>query len=303
MTFPYVYHASYSELALPDNHRFPINKYRDLYELGLKRGILEQTRCVTPDAIDINELKQVHCPDYVDSFINGTLTQKAMRRIGFPWSEQLVRRSLHAVNGTKLCVELALEHNVAVNLTGGYHHAHYDFGSGFCIFNDLVIAAHHAIKHYQLDKVLIIDCDVHQGDGTATLCQSVPEIITCSIHCAKNFPARKQISDHDIELENGCNDSEYLAILSQSLPLLIAMHQPQLIIYDAGVDIHQDDDLGYAAISTQGLMQRDQLIMQLAQSQQIPVAAVIGGGYSRNRQQLAERHYQLLSAINTTCCE
>lgn len=298
LSIPFVYHASYSQLALPSTHRFPTTKYLNLYQHALKQQLLLEQYRHTPTPITKDTLYTVHCPQYVEQFINGALDHQAQRRIGFPWSQELVTRTLHAVNGTRLCAELALEHGIAVHLTGGYHHAHYDFGSGFCIFNDLVIAARSAIDSGRADKVLIFDCDVHQGDGTATLTQGNPDIISCSIHCAQNFPSRKQQSDHDIALDKGCTDKQYLEHIQQILPYLIRIHQPDLIIYDAGVDIHQHDDLGYFAISNQGILARDKQVISIAQMHSIPLAAVIGGGYSRNEAELTIRHSQLLIAAN-----
>ncbi len=295
---PFVYHASYSQLALPRTHRFPTTKYQRLYQHAIAHQLLFEPSRHIPCAINIEALHDVHCPEYVNQFISGTLDHKAQRRIGFPWSKQLVNRTLHAVNGTVLCTQLALAQGFAVHLTGGYHHAHYDFGSGFCIFNDLIIAAKTAINSGGADKVLIFDCDVHQGDGTATLAQQYPDIVSCSIHCAQNFPSRKQHSDHDIDLNKGCRDPEYLEHIQQILPYLIRLHQPDLIIYDAGVDIHQDDDLGYFNISNQGILARDTQVISIAKSHNIPLAAVIGGGYSRNEAELTHRHSQLLIAAN-----
>ncbi|GGB64128.1 histone deacetylase family protein [Shewanella inventionis] len=297
-SIPFVYHASYSQLALPATHRFPTTKYQRLYHHAIEQQLLFESSRYIPSAIEIDTLQAVHCPKYVDQFIRGLLDHKAQRRIGFPWSEQLVNRTLHAVNGTVLCAQLALTHGIAVHLTGGYHHAHYDFGSGFCIFNDLIIAAKSAIDSGHADKVLIFDCDVHQGDGTATLAQQYPNIISCSIHCAQNFPARKQDSDYDIDLNKGCSDQEYIEHVEQILPYLIRLHQPDLILYDAGVDIHQDDDLGYFTISSQGILARDTHVISIAKSHNIPLAAVIGGGYSRNEAELTHRHSQLLIAAN-----
>ncbi|MCL1113500.1 histone deacetylase [Shewanella basaltis] len=295
---PFVYHASYSQLALPRTHRFPTTKYQLLYQYALEQQLLHASAHHTPTPISLEVLHRVHCPTYVSQFINGSIEHKAQRRIGFPWSQDLVTRTLHAVNGTVLCSQLALAYGFAVHLTGGYHHAHYDFGSGFCIFNDLVIAATSAIDSGKVDKVLIFDCDVHQGDGTATLTQNNPNIISCSIHCAQNFPSRKQDSDHDIDLNKGCNDIDYIDHIQQILPYLIRLHQPDLIIYDAGVDIHQNDDLGYFNISTQGVLARDTQVISIAKSHNIPLAAVIGGGYSRNEAELTHRHSQLLVAAN-----
>nr|WP_280925482.1 histone deacetylase [Shewanella holmiensis] len=298
MKFPFVYHASYSQLALPPLHRFPTAKYQQLFNYAIENGLVCSSRHYQAEKIDLELIKAVHDPDYVNAFINGTIDAKAIRRIGFPWSQRLVDRTLHAINGTLLTCTLALEHQIAVHFTGGYHHAHRDFGSGFCIFNDLVIAANHLIETEKIDTVLIFDCDVHQGDGTATLCQTQPNIISCSVHCKQNFPSRKPQSDYDIELDKGCDDNEYLAHIGSILKYLIQLHRPDLIIYDAGVDIHEADDLGYLNISTQGILERDKLILSIAKQQSIPIAAVIGGGYSRQVEALTLRHSQLLIAAN-----
>ncbi|WP_394132834.1 histone deacetylase [Shewanella maritima] len=299
MSLPFVYHASYSQLALPSQHRFPSSKYRNLYLAALNHGWLSSAQHHKPEAIDPLILTQSHDISYIEQFLNGTLPDKFMRRIGFPWTEQLVTRTLHAVSGTTLTAQLALEYQRAIHLTGGYHHAHHDFGSGFCIFNDLVIAAKQALTQAEIDKVLIFDCDVHQADGTAAMCQDEPNIITCSVHCQKNFPSRKMHSDHDIALDKFCDDNHYLQTIAEVLPLLINLHRPDLIIYDAGVDIHQDDDLGYLNITTEGLLQRDTLVFKTAKQHGIPVASVIGGGYSRDPDSLTQRHGQLLIAANT----
>lgn len=298
MKLPFVYHASYSQLALPPKHRFPTAKYQQLFEHAIQSGLVCTSMHYQAEKIDLELIKAVHDPNYVNAFINGTIEPKAIRRIGFPWSQRLVDRTLYAVNGTLLTCKLALEHQIAVHFTGGYHHAHRDFGSGFCIFNDLVIAANHLITTEQLDTVLIFDCDVHQGDGTATLCQNQSNIISCSVHCKQNFPSRKPLSDYDIELDKGCDDNEYLSHIGSILSYLIQLHRPDMIIYDAGVDIHEDDDLGYLNISTQGIFERDKLVLSIAKQQNIPIAAVIGGGYSRQAAALTQRHSQLLIAAN-----
>jgi len=298
MKLPFVYHASYSQLALPSMHRFPTTKYQQLFEHAIQSGLVCPSMHYQAEKIDLELIKAVHDPNYVNAFINGTIEPKAIRRIGFPWSQRLVDRTLYAVNGTLLTCTLALEHQIAVHFTGGYHHAHRDFGSGFCIFNDLVIAANHLIETEKIDTVLIFDCDVHQGDGTATLCQNQSNIISCSVHCKQNFPSRKPLSDYDIELDKGCDDNEYLSHIGSILSYLIQLHRPDLIIYDAGVDIHEDDDLGYLNISTQGIFERDKLVLSIAKQQNIPIAAVIGGGYSRQAAALTQRHSQLLIAAN-----
>ena len=295
---PLVYHASYSQLALPPNHRFPVSKYQHLKDWLVANGHATSSQFFSPAPVNEQQLSKIHHPDYVRSFFNNQLDPKLMRRIGFPWSEQLLERTRHAVAGTQLVAQLAHEQGIALHLSGGYHHAHGDFGSGFCVFNDLILAARQAIDSGRANRVLIIDCDVHQGDGTATLGQRFEDIITCSFHAARNFPARKQSSDHDIEFADGCSDSEYLATLTAVATYLIRLYQPDLILYDAGVDIHADDDLGYLSISTDGIFNRDRMILSLAREQGIPIAAVIGGGYSKDPKALTDRHCQLFVAAN-----
>jgi acetoin utilization deacetylase AcuC-like enzyme len=220
-----------------------------------------------------------------------------MRRIGFPWSEFLIQRSLLSVGGTIRTMQLALQHGVALHLSGGYHHAFAAEGAGFCLFNDLAVAAAMALQQ-GVDKVLIFDCDVHQGDGCALIFADEPRVVTASLHGEKNFPARKQQSDWDIGLPTHCDDSQYLEALHQSLSYLLALHQPDLVLYDAGVDIHQDDDLGLLQISTAGIYQRDLQLFRACKDAQIPVAAVIGGGYQRNIQKLTVVHSQLFRAAS-----
>ncbi len=249
-----------------------------------------------PMPVSVEQVKQVHDGEYVDLLVSGNLPAAKMRRIGFPWSEQLIERTLYSSGGTCLAAEMAIESGLAIHLSGGYHHAHHDFGSGFCLLNDLVLAAKHALTFEHIDKVLIVDSDVHHGDGTATLCQENDDIITLSFHCDKNFPARKPLSDLDVPLSRETEDEEFLRCFEQVTKLAIAHHQPDLIIYDAGIDIHQDDELGYLNVSTKGIFERDCFMIELAKSESIPMACVVGGGYRTEHQDLVPIHMQLLNA-------
>lgn len=291
---PLIYHPCYSELALPANHRYPIGKYRSLYQQLLALGVAA-SGFLQPAPVTAAALSTLHDPAYVEALCQGTLDSKAMRRIGFPWSEQLITRSLTSLGGTLLCAEQALQHGLALHLSGGYHHAFYAEGSGFCLFNDLAFAAL-SMQQQGVGPVLIFDLDVHQGDGTAALFTANSGIITASIHCEKNFPARKQRSDWDIGLDKDCTDASYLEAVSQSLDNLLRWYQPELVIYDAGVDIHQQDDLGLLQISTAGVLARDTLVLQRCRDAGIPVAAVIGGGYQRDLNALTAVHLQLFKA-------
>lgn len=295
-----VFHPIYSQLTLPRNHRFPIEKYQSLHDRALQ---------TYPEQVEVNKvqspveqavLSQIHDEHYIHEFISGSISEKAMKRIGFPWSEQFVLRTRTAVAGTIKTAELAADHGLAINLTGGYHHAHPDFGSGFCVFNDLTLAAKQLIEQGKANRVLIFDCDVHQGDGTATCAEHEAEIFTCSIHCEKNFPARKQHSDWDLGLDKHLNDDDYLVFVDETLKVAINSFKPDFIIYDAGVDIHQDDDLGLLNISTEGVFKRDKLVFQQAKLNDIPCMAVIGGGYQRDIDALTEVHMQLIHAALDT---
>ncbi len=298
---PLIYHPIYSQLPLPEGHRYPINKYRLLYQaVEAKRAEFsnwhQAFELFEPQPVSIEQVKHVHSAEYVDLLTSGQLAAPKMRRIGFPWSEQLIERTLCSAGGTSLSAEMAIEHGIAIHLSGGYHHAHHDFGSGFCLFNDLVLAAKHALSFEHIETVLIVDSDVHHGDGTATLCQNEPDIATLSFHCDKNFPARKPSSDFDVPLSRETEDAEFLASFEQVTQMALMHYQPDLIIYDAGVDIHIDDELGYLNVSTDGIYQRDCLMFEMAKSNDIPIACVVGGGYRSQHQDLVPIHMQLLNA-------
>ncbi|MFC6441469.1 histone deacetylase [Bowmanella sp. JS7-9] len=289
-----IFHPIYSQLDLPERHRFPIEKYQGIAD-ALNR-LNPEIMYERPDEISEHLLTEFFQADYVQQFLTNQLPPQAMRRIGFPWSEQLVRRTRTAVGGTLLTAKRALEQGIALNLTGGYHHAFADFGSGFCIFNDLYLAARHMLTQPGVDRVLIVDCDVHQGDGTAALAANDNDVFTLSLHGEKNFPYRKQISDLDFALQSGCEDDEYLTTLEQALHLAFMQSGADAVIYDAGVDIHVDDDLGLLNITTQGVLCRDQLVINTCRKHGVPVASVIGGGYQRDIDALVKVHLQLFFA-------
>ena len=295
MITPLVFHPIYSQLDLPERHRFPIEKYVGIRDELVRRGV-DKARFITPSPVDLELLTSYYDSVYVDELTTGALDKKAMRRIGFPWSQQLIERTRTAVAGTCLTANLALEHGKALNLTGGYHHAFADFGSGFCLFNDLYLAAKIMQQTSSIENVLIVDLDVHQGDGTAKLAENDRDIFTLSIHGEKNFPYRKQHSDIDIGLTKGTEDDEYLTTLEEALTLAMRLFQPDAIIYDAGVDVHVNDDLGHLHISTQGVYERDKRVFALAERLGVPIAAVIGGGYQRDIAALVDVHIQLYRA-------
>jgi acetoin utilization deacetylase AcuC-like enzyme len=235
-------------------------------------------------------LTLVHTAEYVDSFLSGSIDSRAMRRIGLPWSEALVERTRAAVAGTLLTARLALEHGIASNTAGGTHHAHPEFGSGFCIFNDLAVAARGLVADGTVERILVVDLDVHQGDGTARALADDPRIFTFSMHSRKNFPFRKQSGDLDVELEDGLSDEAYLRTLEHHLPDLLDDVRPSLVLYDAGVDPHREDRLGRLELTDDGLARRDRFVLERALARGVPVATVIGGGYSSDHRRLARRH-------------
>lgn len=305
---PLIYHTVYSQLPLPAGHRYPINKYRLLFEeIEQLRAVdprwMQTFQYVQPSPVGLEEVNQVHCPNYIRLLMSGELPAAKMRRIGFPWSETLITRTLTSAGGTCETVHQAVKHGVAIHLSGGYHHAHRDFGSGFCLVNDLVLAAKRALTIEGIDKVLIIDSDVHHGDGTATLCEGDEAIVTLSFHCDKNFPARKPSSDLDVPLIRDTGDEEFLAAFTSIVEMAINLHQPDFILYDAGVDIHLHDELGYLNVTSDGIYARDQFMFELAKQKQLPIACVVGGGYRSEHQELVPIHMQLIhAAIDTYGC-
>lgn len=286
---PIVYHPHYVA-PLPQGHRFPMVKFQKLYELLLKDDILTPENLYQPEIPDQSLLELVHTPDYIENYCQGTLDTKAQRRIGLPWSAELVRRTCTAVGGTILTAKLALEHGIACNTAGGTHHAFPDFGSGFCIFNDLAIAARVLQKWGLVKQVLIVDLDVHQGDGTAFIFQNDPRVFTFSMHCEINFPSRKQTSDLDVPLPEGLDNDGYLQILANYLPDLLSQVKPDLVLYDAGVDTHVGDRLGKLALTDEGLYRRERQVLSTCRAGGYPVACVIGGGYAEEMEDLVYRH-------------
>ena len=286
---PIVYHPHYVA-PLPQGHRFPMVKFQKLHDLLRKDGILNPENLYQPEIPDQSLLELVHTPDYIENYCQGTLDAKAQRRIGLPWSPELVRRTCTAVGGTILTAKLALEYGIACNTAGGTHHAFPDFGSGFCIFNDLAIAARVLQKWGLVKQVLIVDLDVHQGDGTAFIFQNDPQVFTFSMHCEINFPSRKQTSDLDVPLPEGLDNDGYLQILANYLPDLLSQVKPDLVLYDAGVDTHVGDRLGKLALTDEGLYRRERQVLSTCRAGGYPVACVIGGGYSEEMEGLVYRH-------------
>jgi acetoin utilization deacetylase AcuC-like enzyme len=297
MALPLVYHPGYVA-PLPQGHRFPMAKFQLLYECLLRDRVATPDQFHQPELPPLAWLELVHDPTYIQDYCNGTLDPKVQRRIGLPWSEALTYRTRIAVGGSVLTAELALEYGLACNTAGGTHHAFPDYGSGFCIFNDLAITARVLQQKQRIKKVLIIDLDVHQGDGTAYIFAQDPTVFTFSMHCEVNFPGTKQQSDLDIPLPVGMEDEAYLSTLVDVLPELLNQVKPDIVLYDAGVDPHHEDLLGKLALTDRGLFQRDVEVLQHCVGQGYPVACVIGGGYCKDMKLLVHRHSLLHRAAS-----
>lgn len=287
MSLPLVFHPDYSP-PLPAGHRFPMLKYRLLHEH--LRETLPEARYHTPEDAGLDCIALAHERSYIERFLAGALSPREERQLGLPWSEALVRRTLRAVGGSLLTAELALRHGLACNLAGGTHHAHWAHPAGFCVFNDLAVMARTLQARGEASRILILDCDVHQGDGTARILAEEPELITVSLHGADNFPFDKACSDWDLPLASGTGDAEYLRQLDGLLSYLLALYQPDLVLYDGGVDVHAEDALGKLALSDAGIAARDWHVFEQCLGRDIPVACVIGGGYHPDHARLARRH-------------
>ena len=271
-----------------------------LYELLQQDQIIDADSTFTPQIATEDILSLVHSHDYVEQYCHGTLDSKAQRRIGLPWSGGLVRRTCTAVGGTILTAELALKYGISCNSAGGTHHAFPTYGSGFCIFNDLAIASRYLLESELVSKILIIDLDVHQGDGTAYIFADDDRVFTFSMHCEANFPYRKQSSDLDIGLPIGLDDDGYLQILARNLSDLLSEIKPDLVFFDAGVDAHVNDRLGKLCLTDTGIYRREMMVLSTCLSAGYPVASVIGGGYGLDLNDLIYRH-SLLHRAGLQC--
>ncbi|MEZ7008210.1 histone deacetylase [Aeromonas sp. S13(2024)] len=294
MSLRIFYHPLYSSLTLPERHRFPLAKYQGLFERLQVQGYpLGEAPSATRE-----QICRIHDADYVAAALNGQLADRAIRKIGFPWSPMLMERTLRSVGATVAASRHALEQGCGLQISGGYHHAHRDHGSGFCLFNDLVIAAQVCLDEGHCEQVLIVDLDVHQGDGSATLCAGRRDIITLSLHGEHNFPHHKTTSHLDFPLPSGMTDDAYLTTLQQALSLALRLYSPDLIFYQAGVDVHHADELGYLSLSDEGVRLRDAMVFDCAIKHGLPVAAVPGGGYRRDWQQLIPLHMSLFETAH-----
>lgn len=290
-----IFYCDHFDLPLPPDHRFPIQKYTRLRERVQAMGLIPpHDWCEAEPATD-EQLLRVHSPSYLHKVVSGSLTERELRRLGFPWSHGMVERSRRSVGGTIGACQAALADGLAVSLAGGTHHAGYEHGEGFCVFNDVVVGARAMQATDQVGRVLIVDCDVHQGNGTAALCANDPTIFTFSIHAEKNFPFRKYPSDLDIGLADGVGDTEYLDALELGLLQALSVAHADMVIYLAGADPYVGDRLGRLAISKAGLSARDQLVYDQCQSMGLPIATVMSGGYAPNIDDIVDIHVQTVT--------
>lgn len=283
-----IFYTDHFVLPLPDGHRFPMQKYALLREAVQTYAphSLEEAPAVRDD-----ELLLAHDADYVERMSNGTLTATEIRHIGFPWSPQMAERARRSAGATVAAAKASLTERCAINLAGGTHHAFADHGEGFCCYNDAAIAARVLRRNHEVRRVLICDLDVHQGNGTASIFRDDASVFTFSMHGARNYPVRKETSDLDVELNDGCDDATYLAALEQHLPTIIKVFQPHAIIYLAGADPYQGDRLGRLKLSKTGLAVRDRYVLELARDNAVPVTVTMAGGYAVDVADIVDIHF------------
>lgn len=288
MRLPIVYHQDY-EAPLKPGHRFPMSKYGYLRELLADRGLMPPGGFIAPAEAGAGVIGLAHEASYVERVFSQSLSDEEIRRIGLPNSTRMTRRVRLSAAGATLAARLALEHGIAMNAAGGSHHAAREFGSGYCVFNDVGVAASALLAEGVIGAALVIDLDVHQGDGTARIFADDPRVFTLSLHAAKNFPARKAVSDLDVPLADGLEDDAYIAALEAALEQVEAKRF-DVIFYNAGVDVAAEDRLGRLALSAAGIRRRDRLVIDWAQRRGTALAGVLGGGYGDDPREIAARH-------------
>jgi len=284
-----IFYADHFVLPLPPGHRFPMAKYGALRE---RVAAVAADRMHVPEAATDAELLRVHDAAYVKHVAGGTLDASAMRRIGFPWSAAMVERSRRSAGATIAACRSALDSGCGVNLAGGTHHAHAGFGEGFCVFNDAAVAARAMQAEGRCARVLVLDLDVHQGDGTASIFAGDGSVFTCSMHGRANFPFRKSASDLDVELDDGTGDARYLATLGAVLPRALDRSHPDLVIYLAGADPFEGDRLGRLSLTKAGLAARDRRVLETLKQRGLPVAIAMAGGYAERIEDVVDIHFE-----------
>ena len=295
MKLPIINHKDYFA-KIGDDHRFPIGKFGELANYLIKKKIVKSF--YTPYACSEETLKRAHSEDYIKHIKNKSLDEKSVKKIGFPLIDSVVKRSLIATGGTVLASKLALNYGLACNTAGGSHHANFNGGAGYCVFNDVAVAAKYLLERGLAKKILILDLDVHQGNGNSDIFKENKNVFTFSMHSGSNYPAKKSISDLDIELEDNMEDKDYLKILKSNLKQLNNQNF-DFVFYIAGVDIHYNDRLGKLKISDEGIRKRDEIVTENFFSKSIPLCGVLGGGYNKNFDKLVELH----SILHQSCAK
>ena len=289
MELPIVNHEDYTA-KIGDDHKFPINKFEELANYLIKEKIVK--KFYKPYSCSEKTLKRAHSENYIKHIRNKTLDQKIIKKIGFPLVDSVVQRSLVATGGTVLASKLAIQYGMSCNTAGGSHHANFDEGAGYCVFNDVAVAAHYLLDRGLAGKILILDLDVHQGNGNSEIFKGNRNVFTFSMHSKSNYPAKKSISDLDVELEDNIEDKQYINVLKFYLNQL-NKENFDYVFYIAGVDIHFNDRLGKLKISDEGVKERDEIVTENFFSKGIPLCGVLGGGYNKDFKKLVELHATL----------
>lgn len=290
---------SYSELyphPLPDGHRFPMIKYNLILEQLLRESIIETSHINHPAMCEEEILLRTHSLSYLDDLKNGYIDASHMRRIGFPWSKSLFKRELTLVRGTIDCALMALKQGVSMNVAGGTHHAFKDRGEGFCLLNDIAVAANYLLDEHLAKRVLIVDLDVHQGNGTASIFSQNNSVFTFSMHGQDNYPFHKELSDLDVPLQNGITDEDYLSLLQNNLDHIMQVFSPDFVFYNSGVDVLATDKFGKLNLSMDGCNKRDEIVFEFAKNAGSPVAVAMGGGYSPHITDIVNAHVNTFKA-------
>ena len=298
----HIYYSPYYYADIGEGHVFPIKKFELVRDKLLAEGTLHADEIIEPQPAKVEDLLLVHTEDYITRLVDGNLTAKEVRKLGLPWSNSLVRRTFLAVSGTINASLHALETGVASNLAGGTHHSFPDRGEGFCVLNDVAIAIRVLQRDNLAKRFLIIDCDVHQGNGTAFIFQDDEEVFTFSMHGAKNYPLFKEKSNLDIELPDKTADAEYLETLDEALPRVF-LHNPDLVFYLGGADPFEKDKLGRLGLTMDGLRQRDEMVIEYAKAHHVPLVTVMSGGYAADINDTVEIHCNTIRAVKKVFAE
>jgi acetoin utilization deacetylase AcuC-like enzyme len=276
--------------SLPEGHRFPMAKYDLLPEQLLYEGTITMENLFAPEPLAEQFILDTHDATYWQRLSSLQLTAAEIRKTGFPHSPELINREVVIMNGTVQASVFALEHGIGMNIAGGTHHAFTDRGEGFCLLNDIAIAANFLLRYKNVKKILVVDLDVHQGNGTAQIFQQEPRVFTFSMHCGHNYPFHKEQSDLDIPLAEGTDDKTYLKLLSETLPRLLDEQEPEFVFFQSGVDVLATDKLGKLGMTIEGCKERDRLVLELCSRNKLPVTVSMGGGYSRQIAHIIEAH-------------